>query len=78
MLWKIVWGIFQVCLISSIECSKEKFYHKIPNKLSDTQKNAKAYWSLIKMFLSNMKTPLISPLFYDNCFITNFKESWTL
>ena len=43
----------QVRLNSSIECAKEKFYNKIANKLNDTQKNAKGYWSLIKMLLNN-------------------------
>ena len=64
----------QVRLNNSIECAKEKFYNKIANKLNDTQKNAKAYWSLIKMLLNNKKIPLIPPLYYDNRFITDFKE----
>ena len=64
----------QVCLNSSIKCAKEKFYSKIANKLNDTQKNAKAYWSLIKMLLNNKKISLIPSLYYDNRFITNFKE----
>ena len=36
----------QVRLNNSIECAKEKFYNKIADKLNETQKNAKAYWSL--------------------------------
>ena len=64
----------QVRLNCSIECAKERFYNEIVNKLNDTQKNAKAYWSLIKMFLNNKKIPLIPPLYYDNRFITDFKE----
>ena len=43
----------QVCLNNSIECAKEKFYNKIANKLNDTLKNVKAYWSLIKMLFNN-------------------------
>ena len=43
----------QVCLNSLIECAKEKVYHKIASKFHDTQKNAKSYWSLIKIFLNN-------------------------
>ena len=43
------------------------------NKLNDTQKSAKAYWSLIKMLLKK-KIPLIPPLYYDNRLITDFKE----
>ena len=45
----------QVRLNSSIECAKEKFCSKIANELNDTQKNAKACWSLIKMLLNNKK-----------------------
>ena len=33
----------QVGLNSLIECAKGKIYHKIANRLNDTQKNAKAY-----------------------------------
>ena len=51
----------QVRLYSSIECAKENVYSKIANKLNDTQKNAK-------------KTPLISPLYYNNYSITDFKK----
>ena len=58
----------------STECVKERFYNKIANKLIDTRKNAKAYWSLTKMFLNIKTIPLISPLYYDNHFITDFKE----
>ena len=44
------------------------------NKLINTQKSSKAYWSLLKGFLNNKKIPLIPPLFHENCFITDFKE----
>ena len=64
----------QVRLNNSIECAKERFYNKIANKLNDSRKNAKAYWSLIKMLLNNKKIPLIPPLYYDNRFITDSKE----
>ena len=40
----------QVCLSSSIESSKEKYYYEITNKLNNTQKNSKTHWYLIKMF----------------------------
>ena len=65
---------FQVCLNSSFECAKEKFYNKVANKLNDVYENAKAFWSLLKLFLNNKNIPLIPPLYYDNHFITNFKE----
>ena len=44
------------------------------NKLTNAEKSPKAYWSILKSFLNNKKIPLIPPLFYENCFITNFKE----
>ena len=48
------------------------------NKLNNAQKSSKACWSILKSFLNNKKIPLIPPLFYKNCFITNFKEKTKL
>ena len=39
-----------------------------------TNKLTNAYWSKLKSFLKNKKISLFPPLFYENCFITNFKE----
>ena len=44
------------------------------NKLTNAEKSSKAYWSILKSFLNNKKITLIPSLFYENCFITNFKE----
>ena len=63
----------QTCLNASIEVVKEK-YHNTVNKQINTQNNSKVYWSLLKIFLNNKKTPIIPPLFYENRFITDFKE----
>ena len=30
---------------ASIDSSKQKYYHRIANKLNNTQKNIKSYWS---------------------------------
>ena len=57
----------------SIEVAKEKCYHNTVNKLINTQKNSKVYWSQLKVFLNNKKLPIIPPLFYENLFITYFK-----
>ena len=38
------------------------------------QKNAKAYWVLLKRFLNNKTIPLIPPYFHRNKYVTNFKE----
>ena len=64
----------QTCLNASIEVAKEKYCHNTVNKLMNTQKNYKSYWSLLKIFLNNMKIPIIPPLFHENRFITDFKE----
>ena len=61
-------------LNGSIEASKQKYYCRMTNKLTNAEKRSKAYWSILKRFLNNKKIPLIPPLFYENCFVTNFKE----
>ena len=61
-------------LSTSIESSKERYYARIANRLNNTQKSSKTYWSLLKIFLNNKKIPLIPPLFHENRFITDFKE----
>ena len=38
---------------ASIESSRQKYYYRIVNKLNNTQKNSKSYWSLMKIFLNN-------------------------
>ena len=64
----------QACLNAFAEVAKEKYYHDTINKLLNTQKNSKIYWSLLKNFLTNKKIPIIPPMFYENRFITDFKE----
>ena len=64
----------QACLNAFAEVAKEKCYHDTINKLLNTQKNSKIYWSLLKNFLTNKKIPIIPPMFYENRFITDFKE----
>ena len=44
------------------------------SKLTNAEKSSEAYWSILKSFLNNKKIHLIPPLFYENRFITNFKE----
>ena len=61
-------------LSTSIESLKERYYARIANRLSNTQKSTKSYWSLLKIFLDNKKIPLIPPLFHENHFIIDFKE----
>ena len=67
-------NILQDRIITAIQASKQKYYCRMTNKLINTQKSSKAYWSLLKAFLNNKKIPLIPRLFQENCFITDFKE----
>ena len=53
---------------------KRKILQQNSNHLNVTQKNYKAYWSLIKILLNNKKIYLISPLYYNNRFMTDYKE----
>ena len=55
------------------DVTREKYYYNAVNKLINTQKNYKVFWSLFKIFL-NKKIPIIPPLLYENRFITDFKE----
>ena len=59
---------------NEIEVSKSNYYSRITYKLTHIQKNTKAYWTLLKRFLSNKKTPLIPPLFHVNEYVTDFKK----
>ena len=52
----------QVCLNASIEVAKEIYYHNTVNKLINTQKNSKVYWSQLKIFLNNKEIPIIPPV----------------
>ena len=73
--WKILHDKFlQENLNNSIESCKQSYYCRIANKLNNSQKNSRSYWSLIKIILNNKKLPLIPPFYNENCFITDFKE----
>ena len=44
-------------------------------KLKNTQRSSKAYWSLLKIFLNNKKIPIIPPLYHKNEFVIDFKKN---
>ena len=46
-------------LLSAIEAPKQQYYSRVSKKLIDSSASLKAYWSLLKTFLSNKKTPCI-------------------
>ena len=53
---------------------KNKYYSKLAKRLLDYSASTKTYWSILKTFLNNKKIPVIPPIFYDNRFITDFKQ----
>ena len=57
-----------------IDDSKQKYFSRLTHKLSTVQKSSKGYWAQLKIFLNNRKIPVIPPLFYNNKFVTDFKE----
>ena len=57
-----------------IDDSKQKYFLMLTQKLNTIQKSTKAYWDLLKIFLNNLKIPVIPPLFHNNKFVTDFKE----
>ena len=59
---------------NSIDSSKHNYYLRIANKLNSIQKSSKAYFLLLKSFLSNEKIPITVPILYNNAFATDFKK----
>ena len=43
-------------------------------KLQNTQRSSKAYWSLLKIFLNNNKIPIIPALYHKNGIVIDFKK----
>ena len=42
--------------------------------MNDSLVSPQAYWSILKGFLNNKKTPIITPLFYENRFVIDFTK----
>ena len=57
-----------------IEKSKGKYYSRLTSKLSGIGKSSKAYWFILKSFLTGKKSPFIPPLFEVNEYIIDFKK----
>ena len=64
----------QNLLTATIEKSKEQLYSRISTKLMDPTISLKAYWSILKTFLNNIKIPCIPPIYHNNNCITDFKD----
>ena len=67
-------NVLQDHLIDSIEASKQKYYCRMTNKLTNAKESSEGYNSILKSSLNNKKIPIIPPLFYENPFITNFQN----
>ena len=67
-------NVLQHSFKNLIKMSKQKYYSRIANKLTMTQKSSKTYWFLLKLFLNNKKIPIIPLPFHENKFVSYFKE----
>ena len=65
----------QAHLKTTIEESNQNYYSRLSNTLLDSKTSRKSYWSILKIFVNNKKTPCIPPLFQDGKFIMDFKET---
>ena len=65
---------FQSQLSSLIASLKNKYYSKVVQRLLGRSTSPKTYWSIMKTFLNNKKILVISPIFHDNKYITDFKQ----
>ena len=57
-----------------INTAKQNYYSKIVEKLQNTQRSSKAYWSLLRIFLNNKKIPIIPSLYHKNEFVVDFNK----
>ena len=71
-------NLLQEQLYFLINKSKQNYHCRVASKLTNVQRNSKTYWSLSNCFLNNKKIPLITPLFHENKFMTDFKEKTEL
>ena len=58
----------------AMEESKDTHYSNLSTKLVKQKSNLKTHWSVLKRFFNNKKIPCIPSLFYENKFVTNFRE----
>ena len=57
-----------------ISSTKNLHYENLPKeKLNNLLLQAKAYWSILKIFYNEKKIPIIAPLLIDDNFVTNIK-----
>ena len=61
-----------------IEKSNDEYYYQLGKRLNNPRTSAKSYWTILKIFYSKRKIPLIPPLLVNNSFVTDFKEKANL
>ena len=60
--------------INELICStKNLYYENLAKKLNNPLLQAKTYWSILKSFYNEKKTPIIPPLLVDNKFVTDIQ-----
>ena len=62
----------------TIETTNQQYFENIAKNLSDHNISSKAYWSILKSFLTVKKVPCVPPIFHENRFITDFRKTTEL
>ena len=65
LIWNVIWNIFKPAWMFLLKLLKKNIILKIIPI---------SYWSLLIIFWISKKIPIIPPLFYENRFVTDFKE----
>ena len=60
-------------LKEEINLSRNAYFKRLSDRLCDPKTSPKAYWGVLKSFLSGRKVPIIPPVFDGIKFITDFK-----
>ena len=75
LILNVVWNVFKFSWIPQLKIEvAQKYFHNAVNKLINTQRDCKLYWSILKISLNYKKIPVVLPLIYEIRFITDFKE----
>ena len=56
-----------------ISSTKALFYENVAKKLNNPLLQEKTYWSILKIFYSDKKIPLIPSLLVDHTFVTDMR-----
>ena len=61
-------------LTSTTENAKSEYYSKLSMKLSNPETSSKAYWSISKSLVNDQIIPIITTLYHNGNFITDFRQ----